>query len=81
MSYQIIEAALVGAMLVGAVLYAASRWWPASLQPIKRWRKTAAGGCGSGCGSCSSGGGCSTPASPVNQAQVITPPRSLRQPR
>lgn len=79
MSYQWIEATLVSGTVLAAVLYAMSRWWPARLQPIKRWRREAAAGCGSGCGGCSSqGGGCGTPSRTEGGVQRVAMPASRR---
>jgi hypothetical protein len=81
MSYQLIEHAVVAAVVLGALLSATARWWPARLQPIKRWRKGAASGCGSGCGGCSSGTACTPSSRPVNTVQVVRLPHSKHQAR
>lgn len=80
MSYQLIETTLVSGTVLVAVLYAMSRWWPARLQPIKRWRREASSaGCGSGCGGCSSqGGGCGTSSRNEGGVQRVSMPTSRR---
>jgi len=81
MSYQLIETAIVSGSILAAGLYAAARWWPARLQPIKRWRREATAGCGSGsgCGGCSSqGGGCGTPSRTEGGFQRVAMPASRR---
>lgn len=70
MSYQLIEHMVVGGAVVAAALYATAKWWPA---------KKAAGGCGTGCAGCGSGGACGTPAE--HREQPVAMPVSRRAPR